>query len=259
MRLFDTHAHLYDQRFDEDRDAVIRSLPGSGVVLALVPGCDIPTSRQSAALAQRYKGLYFACGTHPHQASDWRDEDEAVYTALLSHPKGVAVGEIGLDYHYDFSPREVQQSVFQKQLRLAHQLNLPVILHNRESTGDMLALLKEEAAQRGEPLTGVMHCFSGSVETARECVKLGLYISFGGSLTFKNARILLDVAADVPEDRLLIETDSPYLAPVPHRGKRNDPSLVALVAQKLAELRNSTAEQIAQLTMANGKRLFGID
>lgn len=259
MQLFDTHAHLYDERFDEDQDALIRSLPQNGVPLVVVPGCDMPSSRQAMALAKQYEGLYFACGIHPHQASEWEDADADEISAMLAHPKGIAVGEIGLDYHYDFSPRDVQRSVFQKQLRLAHRLNLPVILHNRESTGDMMALLKDEADLRGGQISGVMHCFSGSVETARECVKLGLYIGFGGSLTFKNARGLLEVGTDVPDHRLLIETDSPYLAPVPNRGKRNDPSMVALVAQKLAQLRGQTAQEIARITMDNGKKLFGID
>ncbi len=254
MTYFDTHAHLCDERFDADREALIASLPGRGLALCINVACEADEFAQSAALTHAYPFLYGAYGIHPHVASRPGEDWEAKLRLALADEKAVALGEIGLDYHYDFSEKPDQKAVFIRQLELARALNFPVQLHIREAFGDCMEILR---AHR-EGLRGEMHCYSGSVETARECLDLGLYISLGGAVTFQNARRLLEVAAYVPDDRLLVETDCPYLAPVPLRGRRNDPSNIPHILARLAELRGQTVEHIAQITLANGKRLFGI-
>lgn len=254
MHLFDTHSHLTDERFDGDRDALIASLPEKGVALVLDCACDLPSCHRVKALTDRYPFLYAAYGVHPHQASDLQESDYDTLKSLLKSEKCVALGEIGLDYHYDFSPREVQQKRFVEQLELAVALGKPVILHDREAHADMLSILKRF---RGR-IEGVMHCYSGSAEMVRDYLDIGLHFGFGGSVTFQNAAKTQAAAKVVPLNRLLIETDCPYLAPVPFRGQRNDPSLVRWPCEQLARLHGLEADVMADLTFDNGKRLFGI-
>ncbi|MEL7610233.1 MAG: TatD family hydrolase [Bacillota bacterium] len=254
MEYFDTHAHLSDERFDPDRDALIASFPQKGVTRVLDVACDLRSTGTTLELIRRYEHVYAAVGMHPHEAQHMQNGMMDELRRLLRLPKVCALGEIGLDYHYDFSPRDVQKKWFVEQLELAKELDVPVVLHVREAFGDALEILR--AHKQG--LKGVMHCFSGSIETAFECLNLGLYISFGGAITFENARRLTDVASRLPLERLLIETDCPYLAPVPFRGKRNDPTLVALVAKKLADLQGVGVEEAARITYENGLDCFGM-
>lgn len=250
---FDTHAHLLDERFDEDREKLIQELPDNDIANVVESSADLANSIKAAALAREYSMIHAAVGIHPHSASEWDDGTEVKLRKLLQEPKVVAVGEIGLDYHYTFSPREIQKQVFEKQIQLALDTDYPIVVHSREATADTLEILKRYPKVRGE-----LHCFSGSAETAKELVKMGFYIAFGGALTFKNARKTLEAAQAVPLEKLLIETDCPYMTPVPFRGKRNEPSYVKYVAEKLAEVKNVSVEEIAQVTMENGKRFFGI-
>lgn len=254
MNCFDTHAHLCDEKFDADREELTASLPEKGVALCINVACEVSEFEDSAALTHRYPFLYGAYGIHPHVASNPGEDWENKLRAALADEKAVSLGEIGLDYHYDFSERSDQKRVFARQLEMARELNLPVQLHIREAFGESMEILR---AHR-DGLRGEMHCYSGSVETARECLELGLYIALGGAVTFENARRLLDVAAYVPDDRLLVETDCPYLTPVPFRGRRNDPSMIVHTVRRLAEIRHATAEHVARITLENGKRLFGI-
>lgn len=251
MLLFDTHTHLLDERFDGDRESVASSLIENGVGNIIEVGTSALDAESVAAFAEAHAFAYAAVGVHPHEASTFAPEQLELFSRLLSREKCVAVGEIGLDYHYDLSPRDVQRSVFREQLSFAQKLNKPVILHIREAFGDALDILREFA-----PLRGVMHCYSGSLETARECVALGLHIAFGGALCFNNARRAVETAAALPLERLLIETDCPYMAPPPYRGTRNDPTRVAIVADKLAELRNVPRAEIVAATRRNAERLF---
>lgn len=251
--IFDSHAHYDSQRFEEDRDAVLAALPSRGVNWVVNCGSDLESSEQSAALAEKHDHVWFAAGFHPHEAEHWNDAAEARIRELLAHPRCVAVGEIGLDYHYDFSPREQQRQVLERQLTIAAELGKPVILHDREAHGDMYDILRRFA-----PLKGVMHCFSGGVELMEESVRYGLHIGLGGSVTFKNARHPVEVAAAVPIDRLLLETDCPYMAPVPHRGERCESSMISLVAQRIAEARSCDAEDILRAGAENASSLFGI-
>lgn len=253
--LFDSHAHLDDPRFDEDRDLVIESLPDKGISYCINAGADMASSKRSVALAQQYAIIYASVGIHPHDAKNAEIHYLQSLQELAKHPKVVAIGEIGLDYHYDLSPREIQRQILIEQLALAERLVLPVILHDREAHGDLLAILKERP-ERERP--GVLHCFSGSWEMAKICLSLGYYIGIGGSVTFKNAVKTVEVAQKVPLDRLLIETDSPYLAPHPHRGKRNDPSLVRHVAEKISEIRAISLEETAAATLSNAVDFFGL-
>lgn len=254
MRLFDTHAHLTDERFDNDRDELIAALPEKGVTLVANVACGLNDAYKTAELTEKYPFIYGAAGIHPHDAEEATLAELDGIAKILGREKFVALGEIGLDYHYDLSPREVQRKWFAEQLDLAKQLDLPVSLHIREAFGDGLEILR--AHKNG--LRGVMHCYSGSFESAVECIDLGLHIAFGGSVTFKNARKLAEVAAQLPLERLLIETDSPYLTPEPFRGRRNDPSYVRCAAEKLAELRGCAVEEIAEATYRNGLDVFGI-
>ena len=252
--LFDTHAHYDAAQFDSDRDAVLSALPDQGVGLVVNPGCDLESSRKAAALAERYPFLYAAVGVHPEECADWRDSDVDELRTLATQPRVVAVGEIGLDYYWpENPPRALQQRVFRAQLALASELDLPVIVHDREAHGDSMAIVREFPQVRG-----VFHCFSGSAEMAKELVKLGWMISFTGVLTYKNARKSVEAAQAIPMDRLMIETDSPYMAPVPHRGKRNHSGYVAHTCQRLAEIRGIAAEECAQITWENGMRFFQI-
>ena len=254
MTLFDTHAHYDARQFDPDRDQVLSALPGRGVELVVNPGCDLASSRKAVELAGRYPFVYAAVGVHPEDCGDWTDEDVEELRALANHPKVVAVGEIGLDYYWpENPPKELQKRVFRAQLALARELDLPVIVHDREAHGDSMELVREFPEVRG-----VFHCFSGSAEMARELVKLGWMISFTGVLTYKNARKAVEAARAVPLDRIMIETDSPYMTPVPHRGRRNDSGYVGLICQKLAELKGIDPEQCSAATLNNGRKFFHI-
>lgn len=253
--LFDTHAHLDDSRFDEDRSKVIGQCRDEGVELILNAGCDLRTSLKSIALAKEYDFIYAAVGIHPHDAKSIDKDTLSVISDLAANAKVKAIGEIGLDYHYDFSPRDVQKQRFMEQIDLAKQLKLPIIVHDRESHGDIMDIFKKMNV-RG--MGGVLHSFSGSVEMARECLKLGFYLSISGPITFKNAIKTVEVVREVPLDMLLIETDSPYLTPVPYRGERNYPGYVRHVAEKLAEIKGISFEEVAQKTLENGKLLFNI-
>ncbi len=252
--IFDTHAHYDDEQFDADRAELLASMPDSGVALIVDPGCDEASSRRALEIAERYPHVYAAVGWHPENCAPFVPEDMETLRALARHPKTVAIGEIGLDYHWQENPpREFQQDVFRRQLALAQELDLPVIVHDRDAHADCFAIVCEFPAVRG-----VFHCYSGSVEMARELWERGWYLGFDGPLTYKNARKAVEVAAAAPAERILIETDSPYLAPVPLRGTRNDSRSLRFVVEKLAEIRGATPEEIAALTLENGKRLFGI-
>ena len=252
--LFDTHAHYDDEAFDADRDALLVALPQQGVALVVNPGCDPASSQKAVALAERYPHVYAAVGWHPENCAPYTPEGLAAVEALAAHPKVVAIGEIGLDYYWEENPpRELQRQVFREQLALAQRLELPVIVHDREAHGDSLAMIQEFPQVRG-----VFHCYSGSPEMARELVKRGWMLSFTGVLTYKNAKKAVEVAREIPLEHLMIETDSPYMAPVPCRGRRNDSTLVCYVCEKLAEIKGISAEECARITLENGKRFFGI-
>ncbi|CUA81027.1 TatD family hydrolase [Anoxybacillus suryakundensis] len=253
--LFDTHAHLNATQFNEDVEQVIERARAEGVSHIVVVGFDRPTIQRAIELAERYSFIYAAVGWHPVDAIHMTDEDLTMIEHLASHPKVVALGEMGLDYYWDQSPKEVQKEVFRKQIRLAKKVKLPIIIHNRDATADIVHILREENA---EEVGGVMHCFSGSIEVARQCIDMNFYISFGGPVTFKNAKKPKEVAKEIPLHRLLIETDCPYLTPHPFRGKRNEPSYVKYVAEAIAELKGLSFEEVAQKTSDNAKRLFGI-
>ncbi|GHU96600.1 deoxyribonuclease [Clostridia bacterium] len=251
MCFFDTHAHYDDEKFDFDRNELLASLPARGVALVVVPGCTIPSTQAAIALSERFSHVYAAAGVHPHSASNFLDVSQLI--ALAKHPKVCAIGEIGLDYHYDFSPHEVQREAFTKQLELAQELCMPVIIHDREAHADTLEILRRFKVR------AVFHCYSGSLEQAKILVNLGHSISFTGSVTFKNARRALETAAWLPDDRIMLETDAPYMTPVPHRGKRNDSSYLPYIAEAIAEVRGVSAETVAELTYRNGLEFFGIE
>ncbi len=253
--LFDSHCHLDDPRFDEDRERLIEGLPGEGIFACLTCASDMATSRQAIALAERWPFIYASAGIHPHEAGKASPQDMAELPVLLQQKKVVALGEIGLDFHYDFSPRDVQREVFLTQLEMARALDLPAIFHVREAHGEMLALLE---ARRGRLPGGVMHSYSGSTESTKQYLDLGFYISFSGTITFKNAEKVRRAAQAVPLDRLLIETDSPYLAPVPFRGRRNNPAHVRQVCEQLAALFGMAPEEMARITRDNARALFGV-
>jgi len=255
QHIFDSHAHYGDHAFDGDREAVLCGLAGGGVCGAVTIGTDISSSREALRLARRYSGLglYAAVGIHPEEAGGLPEYWEEELALLLEKPEVVALGEIGLDYHYDdMAPKEVQRNLFERQLLLAKRKGLPVLVHDRDAHGDTLELLR-----RHRPF-GVVHCFSGSVEMMREVVALGMYVGLGGAVTFKNARVPLEVARAVPLERLLLETDAPYMAPVPFRGKRCDSTMIAFTAEKIAELRAVPVQELLDATCENAKRFFGL-
>ena len=251
--LFDTHAHYYSEYFDTDRDAVLSALPAAGVGLVLCPGCDLPTSLESIALAEQYPFLYAAAGVHPEDALGLPDDWLAQVREMTKHPKVKAVGEIGLDYYWKEVPRDLQKEVFRAQLALAKELDLPVIVHDREAHADCLSIVKEFPGVRG-----VFHCYSGSAEDARTLVKLGFHLSFTGTITFKNARKAPEVISVVPMERLMVETDAPYMAPTPYRGKRCDSRYVYRMAETIAEIKGLSREEVERITTENGMRLFDI-
>ncbi len=255
QNIFDTHAHYDDQRFDEDRHVLLSSLPASGVRLVLNAACDMASCVSSMDLARRYPFVYASVGVHPHAAQEVFGT--ASYLEQLASwskdSKVRAIGEIGLDYHYDFSPREKQKAVFAQQLQLAKDLDLPVIIHSREALADTLELLKHYRPK------GIVHCYTGSAEMVPEFLRLGLYIGFTGSVTFKNANKILKAAAAVPLERLLVETDCPYMSPEPFRGKRNDSSHLPWIGEKLAALHQIDPQSLFDLTFLNGCQVYGVE
>ena len=260
MKIFDTHCHIADPAFDEDRAAVISRFRDSGVCRANVvadPCEEEPNQEKVFSLVEKYDFLCASIGAHPHNASRYDESAEKTILAYLNHPKCRLLGEIGLDYHYDLSPREVQKEVFDCQLELAYEKQVPVQLHIREAHGDCMDMLRARLAAGRMP-AGIMHCYTGSWEAAKVYLDAGLYISLSGALTFKNAPKLTEVCRNVPADRLLIETDCPYMAPVPLRGRRNEPAFITHTLAKAAELREISPERMAEQLYANALRIFGL-
>ncbi|CAM4485505.1 TatD family hydrolase [Paenibacillus tarimensis] len=253
--LIDTHTHLDSKKFDNDREAAIQRAREAGVEIMINVGFDRETIPSTMELAEKYEFIYAVIGWHPVESIHMREEDLEWIERLSAHPKVVAIGEIGLDYHWDTSPKDVQHEVFRKQIQLAKRVGKPIVIHNRDAHEDVVRILREEKA---EEVGGVMHCFSGSWETAKQCLDMNFYISFGGPVTFKNARVPKEVLAKVPEDRLLIETDSPYLSPEPYRGKRNESAYVAYVADAAAVILGKDRKEIEKITTDNAKILFGL-
>ena len=248
---FDSHAHYDDARFDADRDALLAAMPGLGVCRVVNAGANVLSSRASVSLAEAYSFVYAAAGTHPHDAADLTDAGLAELESLCAHPKVVAVGETGLDYHYDHSPRDIQRHWFMRQLDLAARLALPVIVHSREAAADTFDIIKESRVRRG-----VIHCYSGHAEQALAYIAMGFYIGVGGAVTFDKSKKLPETVARIPAERILIETDAPYLTPAPHRGKRNDSSYLKYIAEVIAGIKGITAEETARITRENAERLF---
>lgn len=253
-QMIDSHAHLDEERFDEDRDELIKSLKENAISYVINPSSDMETSRRVVKLSNRYDNIFAAVGIHPHDAEGFKEEDLDELRELSKDERVVAIGEIGLDYYYDNSPREIQKEVFKKQLELAYELDLPVIIHTRDAMGDTYDILKEFEGR----VRGVMHCYTGSIEMAEKFMKLGFYISIAGPVTFKNAVNVREMAKQIPLERLLIETDSPYLAPVPNRGKRNDPTNVRYVADMLANLKEIQIDKIIEHSRENTVKLFSL-
>ncbi|MCM3758947.1 TatD family hydrolase [Sporosarcina aquimarina] len=254
--LIDTHVHLNDKQYEPDIDQVIQRALNAGVERMVVVGFDRPTIIRAMELTEKHSFIYAVVGWHPVDAIDCTEEDLKWIEELAAHPKVVGIGETGLDYHWDKSPKEVQQELFRKQIRLAKKVDLPIIIHNRDATADVVQILQEEEAGT---TGGIMHCFSGSVETAKQCIDMNFMISLGGPVTFKNAKMPKQVATEIPLEYLLVETDAPYLAPHPHRGKRNEPAYVALVAEQIAELKGISLKEVARITTQNAMKLFAID
>ena len=256
--IFDSHAHYDDEQFDGDRDELLRSLPSKGICAVINCASDLKSSATSAELSEKYPFFWYACGVHPHEAekelktADINEIKKRIVN-FTEKKKCVAIGEIGLDYHYDFSPRELQKEIFELQLKLSKELDLPVIVHDREAHEDTMTLLKKYRPK------GVVHCFSGSVEMAREVLKLGMYIGLGGAVTFKNAKKPVAVAAETDIDRILLETDCPYMAPVPFRGTRCSSDMIAYSAQTIASVKNVDVQTLVDAATENTKRLFGIE
>ena len=252
--LFDTHAHMDDRAFDEDRKALLSELPNQQIALLMNPGCSLESSRNAVKLANEFDYIYAAVGSHPDVADEVKEDVLEEYRKLCKlNEKVKAIGEIGLDYHYEDIPRELQKKAFRAQMALAQELELPVIVHERDAHEDGMAIVREFSQVKG-----VFHCYSGSAEMARQLVELGWYIGFTGVLTFKNARKAVEVAASIPLERIVLETDCPYMAPDPFRGKRNDPGKLYRMAEKLAEIRGISVEEIHRITTENGKRLYRI-
>ena len=252
---FDTHAHYDDDKFERDRDELIASLPANGVTLVLNPGCDRRSSETAIELSERFSYVYAAAGWHPHDARLFDEEGgESFLAAAIKHKKVMAIGEIGYDFHYNHSPRDAQEKAFVRQMDFARDAGLPVIIHSREAYEETMKIIR-----RYPDLCGVFHCYSGSAEGSREILEMGWYLSFTGAVTFKNARHALETIAAIPPERLMIETDAPYLSPIPHRGERCDSRMLTLTAGKIGEVLGMDADSVAALAMTNGKRFFGID
>lgn len=251
----DTHVHLNADQYEEDLQEVINRALEAKVNKMVVIGFDRVTIERAMKLVEEYSFIYAVVGWHPVDAIDCTEEDLKWIESLAAHEKVVGIGEMGLDYHWDKSPKDVQQALFRKQIRLAQKVNLPIIIHNRDATEDVIRILQEEEAH----LTGgIMHCYGGSVETAKQCIEMNFMISLGGPVTFKNAKKPKEVATEIPLEYLLIETDAPYLAPHPHRGKRNEPAFVTLVAEEIARLKGITVEEVAEATTKNAEKFFHI-
>lgn len=253
--LFDTHVHLNARQYANDRTEVIERAFAAGVSHMVVVGFNHETIPLALEIAEQYETIYAAIGWHPVDAIDFKGEDLNWIEELSSHPKVVALGEMGLDYHWDKSPKNIQKDVFRQQIQLAKKLKMPIIIHNREATEDVIEILQEENAPE---VGGIMHCYSDSVDYLETCLQMNFYISLGGPVTFKNATLPKEVAKAVPLDKLLIETDAPYLTPHPYRGKRNEPAYVTYVAQKIAELKGIPYETLCETTTQNAYRLFNI-
>ncbi len=253
--LFDSHAHLDDGRFENDIDDILKRAKENGVDYILNPGANLNTSIRAVNLAEKYDMIYAAVGVHPHDVKDMDKDTIEILRALSKREKVVAIGEIGLDFYYDHSPRDDQRRWFKEQIKLAKEVSLPIIIHDRDAHGEIFDILKENKA--GD-MGCVMHCYSGSVELAREYIKMGVYISLAGPVTFKNAKKTYEVAKEIPLEWLLVETDSPYLTPMPYRGKRNEPAYVRFVAEKIAEAKGVSLEEVARVTTSNTKKLFNI-
>ena len=251
--LFDTHAHMNDPAFDEDREAVLLGLKEKGVEYVMNVGCCLDSSRDCIAMAERYPFVYASVGSHPDSADEVDEAAIGQYRVMAQHEKVLAIGEIGLDYHYEDIPRQIQQKAFRLQLELAEELNMPVIVHEREAHDDGMRIVKEFKG-----VGGVFHCYSGSAEMARQLVDMGWYIGFTGVLTFKNARKAVETAQRIPLDRIVLETDCPFMAPEPFRGKRCDPGYLYRMAERLAELRGISVEEVHAVTTENAKRLYRI-
>ncbi len=250
--IFDTHAHYDDDRFSEDLETLLSSLQSKGISNIVNCATDISSCKKSASICEKHDYIYFSAGIHPHEAENVETDYISKLTTFTKHSKCVAIGEIGLDYHYDFSPRERQKEVFEQQLILAVELGLPVIIHDREAHNDTLTLLTKYKPK------GIVHCFSGSAELAQQVVKLGMFIGLGGAVTFSNAKKPIEVAKNIPLERLVLETDCPYMSPVPHRGNRNDSSLIAHTAEFIAALRNIDTQELINITTENANRIFGL-
>ncbi|MEW6523942.1 MAG: TatD family hydrolase [Bacillota bacterium] len=255
-QLVDTHVHLDLRQFDRDRSAVMERAAARGVVAMINVGFDVASSRRAVELASQHHAVWAACGIHPHYARGAGPEDYRELEELLEHERVIALGEIGLDYYRDLSPRPVQREVFRRLLSLARDARLPVIIHDRDAHQEVLAMLQDAG---GGELAGIMHCFSGDWAFAEQCLALGFYVSIAGTVTYPNALGLREVTRRVPESRLLLETDCPWLAPAPYRGKRNEPAFVALVAEEVARIRDIKPDQLARTTTENACRLFGIN
>ena len=249
--LFDTHAHMNDEAFDADREQMILGLPEKGIRYVMNVGCSLHSSGDCIAMAEKYPFVYASVGTHPDAAAEVNEEVIEAYRQMAKHPKVLAIGEIGLDYYYETVPRDVQQKAFRMQMELARELKMPVIIHERDAHDDAMRIVKEF-----KDVTGVFHCYSGSAEMARQLVNMGWYIGFTGVLTFKNARKAVETAQRIPLDRIVLETDCPFMAPEPFRGKRNDPGYLYRMAERLAEIRDITPEEAQAATMENAKRLY---
>lgn len=254
-KFIDSHAHLDDKRFDGDREKLIESLYDDGVEAVLVPGADLQTSGEALKIAEKYSFIYAAVGCHPHDSKYMNDEIMNIFREMAASKKVIGIGEIGLDYYYDNSDRDTQRKWFREQIRLAKDLDLPYIVHDRDAHEDILRIMKEE---HYDGARGILHCYSGSLELSREFIKLGFYISLAGPVTFAKARVPKLVAGEVPFDKLLIETDSPYLTPEPYRGKRNEPKYVRYVAEEIARIRNISVDEVAEKTKENFKTLFNL-
>ena len=252
--LFDSHAHLNDEAFDQDRAELLETFRDAGVGLVMNAGCSLASSREGIALAEAYPWIYCSVGTHPDTADEVNEEVLEVYGQMCSHPKVKAIGEIGLDYYYETIHRDAQMRAFRMQMQLAEELDMPVIVHERDAHEDGMSIVKEFPKVKG-----VFHCYSGSAEMARQLVDMGWYIGFTGVLTFKNARKAVETAASIPLERILLETDCPYMAPEPYRGKRNHPGYLPKMAEKLAQIRGIPVEEAIRATMENAKRLYRIE
>jgi TatD DNase family protein len=254
LKIFDSHAHYDDESFDEDREVVIKELVENGIIGVLNCGASLKGARDSAQLANKHDFFYAAVGIHPENANELNEQAVEELKELAKSHKVRAIGEIGLDYYYEENPpREIQKSVFRAQMKLAQELCLPVVIHDRDAHEDTLNIIKEFPQVKG-----VLHCFAGSVEFARECIKMGYYIGFTGVVTFKNAKKIVEVAKEVPMDRMLVETDCPYMAPTPFRGKRNRSDYIKYIIEKIAEIKEVSEEEISKITINNTKKLLGL-